>query len=122
MRQGRSGGATDQVAGDARTALKARPRQPPATLAGLGEALRRATSATGGPERPGYSLVVGAIELLLHANDEAGTIRPEVTADDFILAIADIWQIDGQGDWRSRTARLLDLIMDGLRTGVPGPG
>ncbi|MER6952342.1 MULTISPECIES: TetR/AcrR family transcriptional regulator [unclassified Streptomyces] len=90
--------------------------------AGLGEALRQATSATGGPQKPGYSLVVGAIELLLRANDEAGTIRPEVTADDFVLAIAGIWQIDRQGDWQSRTARLLDIVMDGLRTGAPGPG
>lgn len=88
--------------------------------AGLADALRRATSATGGPAKPGYSHMVAAVELLLNANHKAGTIRPGVTADDFILAIAGIWQIDLHGDWQSRTARLLDLIMDGLRTGAPG--
>ncbi|MFF4256978.1 TetR/AcrR family transcriptional regulator [Streptomyces sp. NPDC001663] len=88
--------------------------------AGLGEALRQATSATGGPEKPGYSLVAGAIELLLLANDEAGTIRPGVTADDFTLAIAGIFQIDRHDDWQSRATRLLDIVMDGLRTGAPG--
>ncbi|MGW0712058.1 TetR/AcrR family transcriptional regulator [Streptomyces sp. NPDC002643] len=90
--------------------------------AGLADALRRATGATGGPEKPGYASVVGAIELLLDANREAGTIRPDITADDFVLAIAGIWQIDLKGDWQARAARLLDLIMDGLRAGAPGRG
>lgn len=88
--------------------------------AGLAEALRQATHATGGPERPGYPLVVDAIKLLLDANHEVGTIRPGVTADDFLLAIAGIWQIDLSGDWHVQTTRLLDLIMDGLRAGAPG--
>jgi AcrR family transcriptional regulator len=88
--------------------------------AGLADALRQATSVTGGSERPGYPLVVDTIELLLNANHEAGTIRPGVTADDFILAIAGIFQIDLSGDWHSQTTRLLDLIMDGLRAGAPG--
>ena len=64
--------------------------------------------------------MIAAVELLLDANDKAGTIRPGVTAGDFIVAIAGIWQVDLSGDWQSQTARLLDLIMDGLRTGAPG--
>lgn len=87
---------------------------------GLADALRQATGATGGPERPGYSLVVAAIDLLLKANHDAGTIRPGVDADDFVLAIAGIWQIDAEGDRRGRASRLLDLVMDGLRVGAPG--
>ncbi|TLS43555.1 TetR/AcrR family transcriptional regulator [Streptomyces montanus] len=87
---------------------------------GLADALRQAAGTTGGPESSGYSLVVGSIESLLNANHEAGTIRPGVTADDFLLAIAGIWQIDIRGDWHAKTTRLLDLIMDGLRAGAPG--
>lgn len=87
---------------------------------GLADALRQAAGTTGGPESSGYALVVGSIESLLNANHEAGTIRPGVTADDFLLAIAGIWQIDIRGDWHAKTTRLLDLIMDGLRTGAPG--
>ncbi|WP_416983743.1 TetR/AcrR family transcriptional regulator [Streptomyces sp. T028] len=87
---------------------------------GLADALRQAASATGGSELSGYSLVHGSIELLLNANHEAGTIRPGVTADDFLLAIAGIWQIDIRGDWHTMTTRLLDLVMDGLRAGAPG--
>ena len=87
---------------------------------GLADALRQASSATGGPEPSGYSLVFASIESLLDANHEAGTIRPDVTADDFLRAIAGIWQIDISGDWHTQATRLLDIVMDGLRAGAPG--
>ncbi|MFD5949753.1 TetR/AcrR family transcriptional regulator [Streptomyces collinus] len=87
---------------------------------GLADALREAAGATGGTESPGYSLVFGSIEHLLDANHAAGTIRPGVTAEDFLRAIAGIWQIDIKGDWHSQATRLLDIIMDGLRAGAPG--
>jgi AcrR family transcriptional regulator len=88
--------------------------------AGLADALRRATAATGAPAKPGYPLLVAAVELLLRANHDAGTIRPGVTADDFVLAIAGVWQLDPRSDWQPRAARLFDLVMRGLRTGAPG--
>ncbi|MEU5608619.1 TetR/AcrR family transcriptional regulator [Streptomyces sparsogenes] len=88
--------------------------------AGLADAMRQVIGTTAGPAQPGYALVVAAIEALLDANHEAGTIRTGVTADDFLLAIAGIWQIDAHGDWRTRITRLLDLVMDGLRAGAPG--
>ncbi|GAA3046782.1 TetR/AcrR family transcriptional regulator [Streptomyces glomeratus] len=88
--------------------------------AGLADAIRQATSAPGGLAKPGHAPVTAAAELLLRANEEAGTIRPGVTADDFLLAIAGLWQIDPSGDWQPRVTRLLDLVMDGLRAGAPG--
>ncbi|MET8950210.1 TetR/AcrR family transcriptional regulator [Streptomyces sp. NPDC004393] len=88
--------------------------------AGLADAIRLATSAPGSQAKPGHAPVASAAELLLRANEEAGTIRPGVTADDFLLAIAGLWQIDPRGDWQPRATRLLDLVMDGLRTGAPG--
>ncbi|WP_416981026.1 TetR/AcrR family transcriptional regulator [Streptomyces sp. T028] len=87
---------------------------------GLADALRQAASAAGGQELSGYSLVRESIEVLLDANRESGTIRPDITVDDFLLAIAGIWQIDIRGDWHTKTTRLLDLVMDGLRAGAPG--
>ncbi|MFI5688064.1 TetR/AcrR family transcriptional regulator [Streptomyces sp. NPDC051636] len=90
------------------------------TKAGLAEAIRQATSAPGSPGRPAHTPVTSAAELLLRACEEAGTIRPGVTADDFLLAIAGLWQIDPRDDWQSRATRLLDLVMDGLRAGAPG--
>ncbi|MER6125909.1 TetR/AcrR family transcriptional regulator [Streptomyces sp. NPDC001795] len=88
--------------------------------AGLADAIRQATSAPGSPAKPGHAPVTSAAELLLRANEEAGTIRPGVTADDLMLAIAGLWQIDPHGDWQPRATRLLDLVMDGLRAGAPG--
>lgn len=43
-----------------------------------------------------------------------------MTADDFLLAIAGLWQIDPHSDWQPRATRLMDLVMDGLRAGAPG--
>ncbi|GGZ44469.1 TetR/AcrR family transcriptional regulator [Streptomyces bluensis] len=90
------------------------------TKAGLADAIRQATSGPGSPAKPGHAPVTAAAELLLHASEEAGIIRPGVTAEDFFLAIGGLWQIDPHGDWQPRVTRLLDLIMDGLRAGAPG--
>ncbi|GAB1331023.1 TetR/AcrR family transcriptional regulator [Streptomyces sp. NPDC093260] len=89
------------------------------TKAGLADAIRQATSAPGSPGKPGNRPVTEAAELLLRAGEEAGTVRPGVTGDDFLLAIAGIWQLDPHSDWQPRAARLLDLVMDGLRAGAP---
>ncbi|MFS8199749.1 TetR/AcrR family transcriptional regulator [Streptomyces sp. CWNU-52B] len=90
------------------------------TKAGLADAIRQATSAPNSPAKPEPAPVTAAAELLLRTNEEAGTIRPGITGDDFLLAIAGLWQLDPHGDWQSRADRLLDLVMDGLRAGAPG--
>ncbi|BCK66781.1 TetR/AcrR family transcriptional regulator [Streptomyces sp. RPA4-5] len=88
--------------------------------AGLADAMRKTTCAPGALAGLGHGPVTSAVALLLKANEEAGTIRPGVTPDDFVLAISGLWQIDPQGDWHGRAERLLDLVMDGLRAGAPG--
>ncbi|MFJ9412979.1 TetR/AcrR family transcriptional regulator [Streptomyces sp. NPDC101227] len=89
--------------------------------AGLADAMRKATITHGSLAKWGRGPLTSAVALLLKANEEAGTIRPGVTPDDFMLAIAGLWQIDPHGEWETRTGRLLDLVMDGLRAGAPGP-
>ncbi|MEV8016054.1 TetR/AcrR family transcriptional regulator [Streptomyces sp. NPDC086554] len=88
--------------------------------AGLADAMRKATLAQGTLIGMSKGSLSSAVELLLRANEEAGTIRPGVTPDDFMLAIAGLWQIDPHSDWQARAGRLLDLVMDGLRAGAPG--
>ncbi|GAA2595883.1 TetR/AcrR family transcriptional regulator [Streptomyces tubercidicus] len=88
--------------------------------AGLAEAMRKATCTHGSLAGLGHGPVTSAVTLLLRANEEAGTIRPGVTPDDFVLAISGLWQIDPHSDWQPRAERLLDLVMDGLRAGAPG--
>lgn len=91
--------------------------------AGLAEALGSAGGTPRGTlTKLGHGPLRSAVALLLRANAEAGTIRPGVTPDDFLLAVAGLWRLDRQGDWRSRARRLSDLVMDGLRAGAPGPG
>ncbi|OEV12910.1 TetR/AcrR family transcriptional regulator [Streptomyces nanshensis] len=87
--------------------------------AGLADAIRQAAGAPGDHGKPGHGPVTSAAESLLRTGEEAGTIRPGVTADDFFLAIAGLWQVDPHGDWQPRVGRLLDLVMDGLRAGAP---
>ncbi|MFE1256088.1 TetR/AcrR family transcriptional regulator [Streptomyces fungicidicus] len=88
--------------------------------AGLADAIRQATSGPGSPAKPGHTPVTDAAELLLRSCEEAGVIRPGVTADDLVLAIGGLWQLDPTEDWQPRAGRLLDLVMDGLRAGAPG--
>ncbi len=87
--------------------------------AGLSDAMRRIIGTSDGPAQPGYARVIEAIETLLAANHRAGTIRPGLTTDDFLLAIAGVWQLHDRDDWQARSTRLLDLVMDGLRAGAP---
>jgi len=66
-----------------------------------------------------YEPIIGALSLLLRANDEAGTIRPGLDPDDVLLIMGFLWRIDPRSDWRSRSSRLLDILMDGLKAGAP---
>ncbi|MFH8658130.1 TetR/AcrR family transcriptional regulator [Streptomyces afghaniensis] len=90
------------------------------TKAGLADAIRQATGAPGKPAKPSPTPLTEAAELLLRANEKAGTIRPGITADDLFLAVGGLWTIDPHTDWQPRANRLLDLVMDALRVGAPG--
>jgi AcrR family transcriptional regulator len=90
--------------------------------AGLADALRKTTSKYGSLAQLGHGPVTQAVTLLLNANERAGIIRPGLTPDDFVLAIAGLWQIDPHSDWQPRATRLLDLVMDGLRAGASRAG
>ena len=65
-----------------------------------------------------YGPVIGAITLLLRACDAAGSIQPGLDPDDVLLMTGFLWRID-DADWEARAARLLDLVMNGLRAGAP---
>jgi AcrR family transcriptional regulator len=86
---------------------------------GLSSVMRQIVGSSDGKSQPGYGTVVAAVEAMLEANHQAGTIRPDVTAEDFILAIAGIWQLDARGDGQTRAARVLRIVMDGITAGAP---
>ncbi len=90
------------------------------TKAGLADALRAVANVKERAGNEGYAPVIAAAQLLLDANEKAGTIRPGVTADKFFLATAGIWQIDVNENWQPRLTWLMDTVMEGLCAGAPG--
>jgi AcrR family transcriptional regulator len=85
------------------------------TKHGLADALRKA--ATPGSDLSStdtYGAIVAALDRLLQANIEAGTLRPGLDAHDVILALAGLWQLDPAGDWRGQAMRIYDLVLGGL--------
>jgi AcrR family transcriptional regulator len=86
------------------------------TKHGLADALRKATS-------PGHDLsststyhaIVGALDRLLQANISAGTLRPDLDAEDVILALAGLWQLDPASDWKRQAQRIYGIVLGGLQ-------
>jgi AcrR family transcriptional regulator len=57
----------------------------------------------------------GAVRQLLDAGAAEGTLRADVDAEDLVLGVVGIFIVCGLPEDRDRAARLLDLLMDGLR-------
>ncbi len=86
------------------------------TKHGLADALRKAT--TPGSDLAStdtYGAIVAALDRLLQANISAGTLRPGLDADDVILALAGLWQLDPGSDWRAQAQRIYDIVLSGLQ-------
>lgn len=86
------------------------------TKHGLADALRKAT--TPGSDLSStdtYHAIVAALDRLLQANISAGTLRPGLDADDVILALAGLWQLDPASDWKAQAQRIYDIVLSGLQ-------
>jgi AcrR family transcriptional regulator len=82
---------------------------------GMIEVLRPVAAARSALYPETRAQIRGAIARLLAAGQAAGTLRGDLDADDVHRAIGGIWLIDGP-EFRAQAARLLGLVMDGLRT------
>ncbi|MCI4001892.1 TetR/AcrR family transcriptional regulator [Dickeya dianthicola] len=89
------------------------------TKAGLADAIRGVSVAGDCPGKTGYAPVIDAAQMLLDANKKAGTIHAGVTTDDFFLAIAGVWQLNFNEEWRPRLTWLIDIVMAGLSSAAP---
>ncbi|WP_406350234.1 hypothetical protein [Streptomyces sp. NBC_00658] len=67
-----------------------------------------------------YEAVIGAVTMLLRACEQDGSIRPGVDPDDVLLMLGFLWRTGPGEEGEARVARLLDLVIDGLRLGAPG--
>jgi AcrR family transcriptional regulator len=86
------------------------------TKHGLADALRKATTPGNDlSSSDTYDAIVGALDLLLQANIEAGNLRQDVDADDVILALAGLWQLDLAGDWKGQASRIYEIVLTGMQ-------
>jgi AcrR family transcriptional regulator len=86
------------------------------TKHGLADALRKATSPGSDlSSTDTYTTIVAALDRLLQANIAAGTLRSDVTAEDVILALAGLWQLDPKSDWKAQAQRIYAIVLGGLR-------
>jgi len=86
------------------------------TKAGLKSALDAATQSVPFERDEIHQTLTSAIAHLLERGQQAGELRADLTAEDVLLAVGFLWRLDPASDWRPQAARLLDLVVDGLRT------
>ena len=83
------------------------------TKQGLAEALG-SRAARDAIVAEAYPPILDAIDLLLEAGRNDSSIRPDLTAEDFFLAMHGLWRIDPQGDWKRQSTMLTDLLIAGI--------
>jgi AcrR family transcriptional regulator len=64
--------------------------------------------------------LLGAIEHLLEAGRKSGELRTDVPADDIAATLIGIFTVAGSPEHTVMRARLLNLLMDGLRPSASG--
>jgi hypothetical protein len=82
-----------------------------------GRPLRKATSPRNElSSTDTYDAIVGALDRLLKVNISAGNLRPDRDAQDVILALAGLWQLDPASDWEGQAHRIYEIVLSGLQT------
>jgi AcrR family transcriptional regulator len=90
-----------------------------ATKRRMGNALRSAAASDSPLFAKTRQRIMGALRLLLDAGAASGTLRSDVDPKDFMRVINGIWYLPDGPQWREDVGRMLDLVIDGLRYGVP---
>jgi AcrR family transcriptional regulator len=86
------------------------------TKHGLADALRKAASPGSDlSSTDTYTAIVAALDRLLQANIAAGTLRSGLDAEDVILALAGLWQLDPVSDWSAQAQRIYNIVLGGLQ-------
>jgi AcrR family transcriptional regulator len=93
-----------------------------ATKRAMGDALRSAVGSDSPLFADTRARILGALGLLLEAGAASGTLRADVAPKDVMRVINGIWYLPNGPEWRADVGRMLDLVIDGLRYGVPDRG
>jgi AcrR family transcriptional regulator len=92
-----------------------------ATKRAMGDALRSAAGSNSPLFAETKARIVGALRLLLDAGVASGTLRADVDPTDVMRVMHGIWYLPDGPEWRADVGRMLDLVIDGLRYGLPEP-
>jgi AcrR family transcriptional regulator len=84
------------------------------TKRGLANALSGVTSARSTLPANAYAAMVGAVETLLNANIEAGTIRADLAPATVLRGLSGLLHLDPLGQWRTEATDLIDLLWQGM--------
>ncbi|MEW5351593.1 TetR/AcrR family transcriptional regulator [Streptomyces sp. 16-176A] len=87
---------------------------------GVSEVIHAATN--GGLDDKNYQPFLGAIAALLDAGVATGELKPGTDPEDVLLQLSVLWRIPPGEGAEARADRILDLILDGLRTRPQTPG
>jgi AcrR family transcriptional regulator len=90
-----------------------------ATKRRMGNALRAAAASDAPLYARTRERIMGALRLLLDAGAASGTLRSDVDPRDFMRVINGIWYLPDGPEWRADVGRMLELVIDGLRYGLP---
>jgi AcrR family transcriptional regulator len=88
------------------------------TKRGMKDALRAVVASGGNPFAHSRDRMVEALDLLLRAGAQAGTLRPDADATDLLAGLSGVSLAAGEPAQRAQAGRLLDLLLDGLRHGT----
>ena len=80
---------------------------------GVAEVIHAATN--GGLDDQNYEPFLGAIAVLLDAGAAEGTLKRGTDPEDVLLQLSVLWRIPPGADSQKRSARILGLVVDGLR-------
>jgi AcrR family transcriptional regulator len=89
------------------------------TKRGMAEALRAVIASGGNPYAQSRDRLVAAITTLLDASAAAGALRSDIAPSDVLTTLSGVSLAAGDPGQRDLAARLLDLLMDGLRFRAP---
>ena len=92
-----------------------------ATKRGMGDSLKILFNSNSAIFAETSGVIPLALKDLVSRAVMAGAIRPDADSVDVLHALSSIYSTSDRPEWRQRSRRLVDLLMDGLRYGAPGP-
>jgi AcrR family transcriptional regulator len=87
-----------------------------ATKKGMVEALQLVAHASSELKAYSFEQMTNAIGLLLDRARAANQIRPDIGAEDLLRTLAGIFYAQVEADWQPIALRLVDVLVDGMRT------